>query len=96
MQSPKFNINTFKDRSVNTSLDRENLLSIGPWPVKRSRNEGKAFSHLNEFQDTGLSFSETMAQIDEVYAVTREMEGLERKGTHSQVRQRGDCNTRIF
>ena len=96
MQSPKFNINTFKDRSVNTSLDHENLLSIGPWPVKRSRYEGKAFSHLNEFQDTGLSFSETMAQIDEVYAVTREMEGLERKETHSQVRQRGDCNTPIF
>lgn len=85
MQSPKFNTNVFGGRSVNTSEDHENLLRIGPWPIKRSGSEGEAFTHVSEVKDTCLSFSETMAQIDEVYAITREMEGPEKRGIHSQV-----------
>lgn len=73
----------FENSPDTNSVDHENLLRIGPWPVRRFRSEGQALNPINNLRDSGLSFSETMAQIDEVYATTREMEGFENRAMYS-------------
>jgi hypothetical protein len=88
MQPLKYHTEIVGNRPIITSTEREVPLKIGPWPIKRSA----ASSPVDELKDPILSFSETMAQIDEVYALTKEMEGPEKRCTHGLVSHLRECS----
>lgn len=97
MPSPTFRTEVFGNRSNTTTVEHKDVFNIGPWPVKRSKSEGEAITQASLLQNNhpGLSFSETMAQIDEVYAMTKEMDESEKIGMHSLVSHL-EGNDRVF
>jgi hypothetical protein len=55
------------------------VTSIGPWPIKCANSEVAASIAANELRDPGLSFSQLMAQVNEICAIVKEMEASEER-----------------
>jgi hypothetical protein len=81
MQSPEYRTEIVGNRPSASS----SVTSIGPWPIKRANSEAAASIPANELKDPGLSFSQVMTQIDEVYAITKEMEASEERAINVPV-----------
>jgi hypothetical protein len=81
MQSPEYRTEIVGNRPTASS----SVTSIGPWPIKRANSEVAASIPANEQKDPGLSFSQVMAQVDEVYAITKEMEASEERAINMPV-----------
>ena len=75
MQSPEYHTEIVGNRPSASS----SVTSIGPWPIKRANSEVAAYIPANELKDPGLSFSQLMAQVDEVCAIAKEMEASEER-----------------
>jgi hypothetical protein len=78
MQSPEYHTEIVGNRpSTNNSVT-----SIGLW---RADSEVAASIPANELKHPGLSFSQVMVQIDEAYAITKEMEVSEERAINVPV-----------
>lgn len=81
MQSPEYHTEIVGNRPSASS----SVTSIGPRPIKHANNEVAASISANEPKDPGLSFSQVMVQVDEVYAIAKEMEASEERAINVPV-----------
>lgn len=81
MQSPEYRTEIVGNHPSASS----SVTSIGPWPIKCVNSKVAASIPANELKDPGPSFSQVMAQIDEAYVITMEMEVSEERAINVPV-----------
>jgi hypothetical protein len=81
MRSPKSHTKIGGNRPSASS----SVTSIGPWPIKRTKSEVAASIPANELKDMGLPFPQVVVQIDEAYAIIKEMETSEERAINVPV-----------